>query len=87
MGSDFDLNSLEAQQIEVLLLFSLIILYTFQPQQHGLVARSLDLVIILVKNAPIDVLKAAYQVSFVPVVRIVLQSNDHSEMQVISTSS
>ncbi|KAL6572637.1 hypothetical protein OROMI_013595 [Orobanche minor] len=61
----------------------------FQPQQQpdGLVDGSMDLVTILVKNAPIDVLKATYQVLFDPIVRIVLQSNDHSEMHVISTSS
>ncbi|KAL0463669.1 UNVERIFIED_CONTAM: hypothetical protein Slati_0254500, partial [Sesamum latifolium] len=52
-----------------------------QQQPDGLVAGSLDLVTMLVKNAPIDVVKAVYQVSFDPVVRIVLQSEDHSEMQ------
>ncbi|KAK4430148.1 Importin-9 [Sesamum alatum] len=52
-----------------------------QQQPEGLVAGSLDLVTMLVKNAPIDVVKAVYQVSFDPVVRIVLQSDDHSEMQ------
>ncbi|KZV50076.1 importin-9 [Dorcoceras hygrometricum] len=50
-------------------------------QPDGLVAASLDLVTMLVKNAPIDVVKAVHQVSFDSVVRIVLQSNDHSEMQ------
>lgn len=35
------------------------------------------------QNAPSDVVKAVYDVSFDPVVRIVLQSDDHSEMQVI----
>ncbi|KAL6520028.1 hypothetical protein OROHE_017171 [Orobanche hederae] len=34
------------------------------------------------ENAPIYVLKEAYQVSFDPVVRIVLHRNDHNEMQV-----
>lgn len=34
------------------------------------------------QNAPTDVVKAVYEVSFDPVVRIVLQSDDHSEMQV-----
>ncbi|KAK6134049.1 hypothetical protein DH2020_032194 [Rehmannia glutinosa] len=52
-----------------------------QQQPDGLVAGSLDLVTMLVKNAPIDVVKAVYQVSFDSVVRIVLQSDDHSEMQ------
>ncbi|KAM7468419.1 hypothetical protein LguiB_015981 [Lonicera macranthoides] len=54
-----------------------------QPQQQpaGLVAGSLDLVTMLLKNAPSDVVKAVYEVSFDPVVRIVLQSDDHSEMQ------
>ncbi|KAL3647052.1 hypothetical protein CASFOL_008020 [Castilleja foliolosa] len=52
-----------------------------QQQPDGLAAGSLDLVTMLVKNAPIDVVKAVYQVSFDPVVRIVLQSTDNSEMQ------
>ncbi|KAL8533500.1 hypothetical protein ACS0TY_009778 [Phlomoides rotata] len=52
-----------------------------QQQPDGLVAGSLDLVTMLMKNAPADVVKAAYQVSFDSVIRIVLQSNDHSEMQ------
>ncbi|XP_073131458.1 uncharacterized protein [Henckelia pumila] len=50
-------------------------------QPEGLVAAALDLVTMLVKNAPIDVVKAVHLVSFDPVVSIVLQSNDHSEMQ------
>ncbi|KAL8464057.1 hypothetical protein ACS0TY_033832 [Phlomoides rotata] len=36
----------------------------------------------LVKNAPADVVKAAYPVSFDSVIRIVLLSNNHNEMQV-----
>ncbi|KAL1807817.1 hypothetical protein ACET3Z_024807 [Daucus carota] len=52
-----------------------------QQQPDGLVAGSLDLVAMLLKNAPSDVVKAVYDVSFDPVVRIVLQSDDHSEMQ------
>ncbi|KAH6797889.1 ARM repeat superfamily protein [Perilla frutescens var. hirtella] len=52
-----------------------------QQQPEGLVAGSLDLVTMLVKNSPSDVVKAAYQVSFESVVRLVLQSNDHGEMQ------
>ncbi|KAH6798651.1 ARM repeat superfamily protein [Perilla frutescens var. frutescens] len=52
-----------------------------QQQPEGLVAGSLDLVTMLVKNAPTDVVKAAYQVSFESVVRLVLQSNEHGEMQ------
>ncbi|CAA0828812.1 ARM repeat superfamily protein [Striga hermonthica] len=57
------------------------ILSSPQQQPDGLVAGSLDLVTMLIKNAPVDVVKALYQVSFDPVVRIVLQSTDHSEMQ------
>ncbi|XP_051122408.1 uncharacterized protein LOC127245516 [Andrographis paniculata] len=57
------------------------ILSNTQQQTEGLVAGSLDLVTMLAKNAPTDVLKAVYQVSFHSVVRIVLQSNDHSELQ------
>ncbi|KAK6242533.1 hypothetical protein SCA6_007922 [Theobroma cacao] len=36
---------------------------------------------ILNKNAPTDVVKAAYDVCFDAIIRIVLQSDDHSEMQ------
>ncbi|XP_044490398.1 importin-9 isoform X2 [Mangifera indica] len=54
-----------------------------QPQQQpdGLVAGSLDLLSMLLKNAPSDVIKAAYDVCFDAVIRIILQSDDHSEMQ------
>ncbi|XWS64118.1 hypothetical protein CRYUN_Cryun06bG0159400 [Craigia yunnanensis] len=54
-----------------------------KPQQHpdGLVAGSLDLLTMLLKNAPTDVVKAAYDVCFDAIIRIVLQSDDHSEMQ------
>ncbi|XP_049404000.1 uncharacterized protein LOC125867514 [Solanum stenotomum] len=52
-----------------------------QQQPEGLVAASLDLVTMLLKSAPTDIVKAVYEVSFDPVVRIVLQSDDHSEMQ------
>lgn len=38
---------------------------------------------LFLQNAPIDVVKAVYQVSFDPVVKLILQSNDQSEMQVI----
>lgn len=37
----------------------------------------------IVQNAPKDVIKATYDACFDAVVRIVLQSDDHSEMQVI----
>lgn len=52
-----------------------------QQQPEGLVAASLDLVTMLLKSAPTDIVKAVYEVSFDPVVRVVLQSDDHSEMQ------
>ncbi|XP_006348597.1 importin-9 isoform X2 [Solanum tuberosum] len=52
-----------------------------QQQPEGLVAASLDLVTMLLKSAPTDIVKAVYEVSFDPVVRTVLQSDDHSEMQ------
>ncbi|KAK3020779.1 hypothetical protein RJ639_045851, partial [Escallonia herrerae] len=52
-----------------------------QQQPDGLVAGSLDLLTMLLKNAPCDVVKAAYEVSFDLVVRLVLQCDDHSEMQ------
>ncbi|XP_048228952.1 importin-9 isoform X4 [Ricinus communis] len=50
-------------------------------QPDGLVAGSLDLVTMLLKNAPSGVIKALYDDCFDAVVRIVLQSDDHSEMQ------
>lgn len=52
-----------------------------QQQSEGLVAGSLDLLIMLLKNAPSDVVKTIFDVSFDPVVRIILQSDDHSELQ------
>lgn len=54
-----------------------------QPKQQpeGLVAGSLDLVTMLLKNAPTFVVKALYDVCFDPIIRIVLQSDDNSEMQ------
>ncbi|KVH96324.1 Armadillo-like helical [Cynara cardunculus var. scolymus] len=49
---------------------------------HPLVSRVLPYVgPILNKNAPSDVVKAVYEVCFDPVIRTVLQSDDHSEMQ------
>ncbi|XVF03079.1 hypothetical protein REPUB_Repub04eG0229800 [Reevesia pubescens] len=66
-----------------------------QQQPDGLVAGSLDLLTMLLKasdtwqeefcdiqNAPTDVVKAAYDVCFDGIIRIVLQGEDHSEMQV-----
>lgn len=50
-------------------------------QPDGLVAGSLDLVTMLLKNAPSDIIKAIYDTCFDAVIRIVLQSDDHSEMQ------
>ncbi|XP_010262045.1 PREDICTED: importin-9 isoform X2 [Nelumbo nucifera] len=50
-------------------------------QPDGLVAGSLDLVTMLLKNAPIDIVKAVFDVCFNSVIRIVLQSDDHSELQ------
>ncbi|KAK8470696.1 hypothetical protein PHAVU_003G034100 [Phaseolus vulgaris] len=52
-----------------------------QEQTEGLVAGSLDLVTMLLKNAPADVVKAIYDVSFNAVIKIILQSDDHSEIQ------
>ncbi|KAH1111483.1 hypothetical protein GYH30_010038 [Glycine max] len=46
-----------------------------QEQADGLVTGSLDL------NAPDDVVKAIYDVSFNAVINIILQSDDHSEIQ------
>ncbi|XP_050947055.1 uncharacterized protein LOC103489226 isoform X2 [Cucumis melo] len=52
-----------------------------QHQPDGLVPGSLDLLTMLLKNAPIDVVKAAYDACFDGVVRIILQTDDHSELQ------
>ncbi|KAI9085743.1 hypothetical protein K1719_032349 [Acacia pycnantha] len=56
-----------------------------QEQADGLVAESLDLVAMLLKatfyRIPIDVAKAIYDVCFDATIRIVLQSDDHSEIQ------
>lgn len=52
-----------------------------QQQPDGLVASSLDLITMLLKNAPVDVVKVVYDVCFVPVIQIILQSNDHGELQ------
>ncbi|XP_043701110.1 importin-9 isoform X2 [Telopea speciosissima] len=50
-------------------------------QPDGLVAGSIDLVTMLLKNAPIDIMKAVYDVCFNSVIQIILRSDDHSEMQ------
>ncbi|XP_050223595.1 uncharacterized protein LOC126673482 [Mercurialis annua] len=50
-------------------------------QPDELVAGSLDLVTMLLKNAPGDVVKALYDGCFEAIIRIVLQSDDHTEMQ------
>ncbi|KAM5567573.1 hypothetical protein ABKV19_015577 [Rosa sericea] len=52
-----------------------------QQQPDGLVAGSVDLVTMLLKNAPGDVVKAVYDACFDGVIQIVLRSDDHSEMQ------
>ncbi|KAH9707669.1 Importin N-terminal domain-containing protein [Citrus sinensis] len=60
-----------------------------QQQPDGLVAGSLDLLTMLLKaicdaivqSASTDVVKAAYDVCFDAVIQIILQSEDHSEMQ------
>ncbi|CAL8994828.1 unnamed protein product [Prunus brigantina] len=48
-----------------------------QQQPDGLVAGSVDLVTMLLKNAPVDVVKTIYDACFDTVIRIVLQSDDH----------
>lgn len=52
-----------------------------QQQPTGLVAGSLDLLTMLLKNAPVEIVKALYDVCFNPVVHIIIQSDDHSEVQ------
>ncbi|EXB44967.1 hypothetical protein L484_026556 [Morus notabilis] len=53
-------------------------------QPDGLVAGSMDLLTMLLKarmKSPTDVIKAVYDVCFDAVIRIILQSDDHGEMQ------
>uniref|UniRef100_A0A7N0ULB8 Importin N-terminal domain-containing protein n=1 Tax=Kalanchoe fedtschenkoi TaxID=63787 RepID=A0A7N0ULB8_KALFE len=50
-------------------------------QPEGLVGGSLDLVTMLLKSAPSNVIKAIYDICFDPVIRIVLVTDDHGEMQ------
>ncbi|XP_004490293.1 uncharacterized protein [Cicer arietinum] len=52
-----------------------------QEQVDGLVAGSLDLLTMLLKNSPGDVVKAIYDVCFEAVIRIVFERDDHSEIQ------
>lgn len=40
----------------------------------------------ILQNAPIDIVKAVYDACFYSVIRIILQSDDHSEMQVVIIS-
>ncbi|KAK1311442.1 hypothetical protein QJS10_CPA08g01705 [Acorus calamus] len=53
------------------------------PNSHptGLVAGSLDLLTMLLKDTPIDIIKAVFDACFHPVIRLILESTDHSEMQ------
>ncbi|WVZ81580.1 hypothetical protein U9M48_028936 [Paspalum notatum var. saurae] len=50
-------------------------------QPDGLVAGSLDLLTMVLKNASTDVVKAVFDTCFVSIVQIVLESDDHGEMQ------
>ncbi|KAF5184289.1 importin-9-like [Thalictrum thalictroides] len=52
-----------------------------QQQPEGVVAGSLDLITMLLKNAPIDIVKAVFSVCFNPVIQIILQTDDHGELQ------
>ncbi|KAK4765273.1 hypothetical protein SAY86_026363 [Trapa natans] len=52
-----------------------------QEQPDGLVAGSLDLLTMLLKNAPIDVVKTIHEACFHAVIRITLHSEDHGELQ------
>ncbi|XP_030449726.1 uncharacterized protein LOC115672097 isoform X1 [Syzygium oleosum] len=52
-----------------------------QQQPDGLVAGSLDLLTMLLKNSPIDAVKLIYDACFDAVIHITLQSEDHGEMQ------
>uniref|UniRef100_A0A0A9D749 Importin-9 central HEAT repeats domain-containing protein n=1 Tax=Arundo donax TaxID=35708 RepID=A0A0A9D749_ARUDO len=50
-------------------------------QPDGLVAGSLDLLTMVLKNAPSAVVKAVFDTCFISTVLIVLESDDHGEMQ------
>ncbi|KAJ4816684.1 Importin-9 [Rhynchospora pubera] len=50
-------------------------------QRENLVGGSLDLLTMLLKNAPIDVVQAIFEKCFDPTVQIILESEDHAEMQ------
>ncbi|XP_019704252.1 uncharacterized protein [Elaeis guineensis] len=52
-----------------------------QSQPAGLVAGSLDLLTMILKNAPLDVVKAVFDICFNHTIQIILQSDDHGEMQ------
>ncbi|KAG8075997.1 hypothetical protein GUJ93_ZPchr0006g45271 [Zizania palustris] len=50
-------------------------------QQDGLVAGSLDLLTMILKNAPTIVVKVVFDTCFTSIIQIVLESDDHGEMQ------
>ncbi|KFK44558.1 hypothetical protein AALP_AA1G272600 [Arabis alpina] len=50
-------------------------------QPEGLVSGSLDLLTMLLKGAPSDIVKTSYEFCFDAVIRIILHSEDHSELQ------
>uniref|UniRef100_A0A453RBQ5 Importin N-terminal domain-containing protein n=1 Tax=Aegilops tauschii subsp. strangulata TaxID=200361 RepID=A0A453RBQ5_AEGTS len=50
-------------------------------QPDGLVAGSLDLLTMILKNAPAAVVKAVFDTCFTSTIQIVLESDDHGEMQ------
>jgi len=50
-------------------------------QMPGLVVGALDLLSMLLEKAPVEIIRAAYDVSFSPLIQIALQSNDQSELQ------
>ncbi|KAL6838613.1 hypothetical protein ACP4OV_031570 [Aristida adscensionis] len=50
-------------------------------QPDGLVAGSLDLLTMVLKNAPTAVVKAVFDTCFISTILIVLESDDHGEMQ------
>ncbi|KAM0908834.1 hypothetical protein ACQ4PT_015180 [Festuca glaucescens] len=50
-------------------------------QPDGLVAGSLDLLAMILKNAPATVVKAVFDTCFTFIIQITLESDDHGEMQ------
>ncbi|PKA67290.1 hypothetical protein AXF42_Ash004783 [Apostasia shenzhenica] len=58
-----------------------LVLGTAKNQPSGLVAGSLDLLTMILKGAPLDVVKAVFDCCFNSAIQVLLESDDHGEMQ------